>query len=57
MEDVPIRAPYPRGHGSGLPRESEGHDPLAYICLKAPWAMGMMLKDMPTTESIPVPIK
>jgi hypothetical protein len=52
---VPSRAPYPRGQGNGLPAASDGQKPLAYICDMAPWATGMMLKLMPTTEMRPVP--
>ena len=31
IEAVPMRAPYPSGHGSGLPSESEGQNPEAYL--------------------------
>lgn len=54
---VPIIAPYPSGQGNGLPSSADGQYPLAYICLMAPEATGMMENEMPTTEISPVPIK
>ncbi len=53
---VPMRAPYPSGHGSGVPSAAVGQKPFAYICLKAPWATGIMANEMPTTEIRPVPM-
>ena len=53
---VPSRAPYASGQGSFVPSESTGQNPLAYIWAKAPSATGMMEKEIPTTETRPVPM-
>jgi hypothetical protein len=45
---VPIMAPYPSGQGSCVPSGAVGQNPLAYICLKAPWATGIIAKDLYT---------
>jgi hypothetical protein len=55
MHAVPMIAPYPFGQGSGLLEESEGQNPDAYICAKAPVATGIVVNDVPTTEIKPVP--
>ena len=56
IQAVPMIAPYPSGHGSGLPEASEGQNPVLYICDRAPVATGMVANDVPTTEINPVPI-
>ena len=53
---VPMRAPYPCGHGSFVPSAAVGQNPLLYICVKAPVATVMMAKEIPTTEIRPVPM-
>ena len=54
-DPVPIKAPYPRGQGSFVPSAAVGQYPVAYICANAPDAMGITVKEVPTTEIKPVP--
>jgi hypothetical protein len=49
-------APYPFGHGSGLPAASDGHIPFAYICERPFVAIGIIANDVPTTLISPVPM-
>lgn len=52
---VPMIAPYPSGQGRGVPSASEGQKPVAYICVRAPVATGIVANEVPTTEIRPVP--
>lgn len=54
--EVPMRAPYPSGHGSWVPSAAVGQKPLAYICSKAFEATVIVAKETPTTEITPVPM-
>ncbi len=49
-DPVPIKAPYPLGQGSLVPSAAVGQYPEAYIWANAPEAMGMIVKDVPTTK-------
>ena len=53
---VPRMAPYPSGQGSLFPLASTGQKPVWYIWERAPVAMGMVAKEVPTTEMRPVPM-
>jgi hypothetical protein len=53
---VPIKAPYASGHGSLEPSGASEQKPLEYIWSNAPVAIGMIAKDVPTTEIRPVPM-
>lgn len=53
---VPSKAPYASGQGSLEPSAAMEQKPLVYIWLNAPVAIGIIAKDVPTTEIRPVPI-